>query len=451
MATACAPWMDRTAVLPNKLHDRWPNKQESHRTKEFEPMNEAQNTREDHAEPATGQAAGAAAAESSTDIMAASDTAPAPGAAVPSSSAECDYTPAAERIRQFSKAKLESVGISATDADVIMNGLEQLTAADATRFNRETVQTQMLAIADIVTDAGTLVRANANPHVVREYAVAMEGGATFPPISVFYDGTNLYLADGLHRLTASIQTGRVEIPAEMHSGTAKDALWFGLGANRNHGLRLSAGDKKRAIVKAVQEFPEKSQTLIAEHVGCAQSYVNRIRKCVSIDSRANEAGQDITSDSLDTTTRVRGKDGKSYPSSRRRKAEAPATREAAEAPSGTPGTDSSNAAAEATPPPSGTPTAPSMSADAGPAAEAILPKQGAPDPTPAGTEVEPTSEQVLRVVLSTIESAAPSTSIAGSRGLILAALTAHFPAFTARVRQSLGEAATATPRPKLII
>ena len=158
---------------------------------------------------------------------------------------------------------------------------------------------QFLPIEEITIDAGTQARAVIDEAIVDEYADQLTEGATFPPVTVFQDGSTTYLADGFHRLEAHRRAGRAEIEAEVQAGTREDALWFALGANGTHGHRLTAADKKHAIELALEVWPDRSQRRIAAQIGCSQRYVGKVR------------GQVRTSSHL--ADRTVGTDGKSYP------------------------------------------------------------------------------------------------------------------------------------------
>jgi len=164
------------------------------------------------------------------------------------------------------------------------------------------VQTQRISLGSV--DRSIMVRSAPDAETIDDYADAMAAGAVFPPIHVFLEGTRYRLADGQHRVLAAERVGRAEIEAVVHTGDAKAALWFALGANRTNGRRLSGTDKRTAIRQAIEGFPEKSQTQIAEQVGCAQSYVSKVRRDIAISHSATLAD------------RVVGKDGKSYPAER---------------------------------------------------------------------------------------------------------------------------------------
>lgn len=170
-----------------------------------------------------------------------------------------------------------------------------------------------VALAAVAFDAGTQVRAAIDVGLVAEYAEAMTDGAMFPPIVLFHDGNQHYLADGFHRFMAAQRIDLREIDADVRPGTKDDALWFALGANRKNGKRLSDTDKRHAIVLALQTWPERSGREIAEQVGCANTYVSRIREEVC--TRAH------------LPDRVTGRDGKRYPATRttRQTSDAPPT------------------------------------------------------------------------------------------------------------------------------
>jgi ParB-like chromosome segregation protein Spo0J len=160
----------------------------------------------------------------------------------------------------------------------------------------------------IVFDAGTQVRESVSENVVHEYAEAMHGGVVFPPVVLFHDGNRYYMADGFHRGLAAKRNGLGDIDATVTPGTKTDALWFALGANKSNGQRLTASDKKHAILMALKEFPARSSNQLAAQVGCAQTYVSRLREQVSTSVNLPDSEQ--------SRPRVTGKDGKSYPASR---------------------------------------------------------------------------------------------------------------------------------------
>ena len=140
------------------------------------------------------------------------------------------------------------------------------------------MKTQLLKLTDIRCDSGTQCRSGVSEETVSDYAERMQSGDSFPPVVLFFDGNQYHMADGFHRYLAASRNGSDELPAVLHQGTAQDALWYGLGSNRVNGLRLSPGDKRRAVELALDRFPTKSQQEIADHVGCSQKYVSQMKE-----------------------------------------------------------------------------------------------------------------------------------------------------------------------------
>ena len=135
----------------------------------------------------------------------------------------------------------------------------------------------LIKLTDIRCDSGTQCRSGVSEETVSDYADRMQSGDTFPPVVLFSDGNEYHMADGFHRCLAANRNGADELSAVVHQGTAQDALWYGLGSNRVNGLRLSPGDKRRAVELALDRFPTKSQQEIADHVGVNQSTVGRVK------------------------------------------------------------------------------------------------------------------------------------------------------------------------------
>ncbi len=54
-------------------------------------------------------------------------------------------------------------------------------------------------IKSIRVDGGTQSRVEINNDIVSEYAALIKDGAEFPPVVVFNDGADNWLADGFHR------------------------------------------------------------------------------------------------------------------------------------------------------------------------------------------------------------------------------------------------------------
>ena len=135
----------------------------------------------------------------------------------------------------------------------------------------------------IRTDLGTQMRIAMNEEVVKEYAEAMQAGCEFPALRAFFDEPNdlIILADGFHRLTAHNRVRpNDQILVELILGTAEDAQWESIGANKSHGLRRTNEDKRNAVKMALMhpKGAEKSDNQIAKHVGVSHTTVQNIRR-----------------------------------------------------------------------------------------------------------------------------------------------------------------------------
>lgn len=128
-------------------------------------------------------------------------------------------------------------------------------------------------------DADTQSRIKTNDDAVSDYAdiIADSGGKwPFPPIDVFHDGTDYYVADGFQRLLAGLRAKRGSIPCQVHNGTAKDARIFGMTANDKHGLRMSHADKRSNVVWLLDNGGKMTQKSIAEAVGVSVRTVSTV-------------------------------------------------------------------------------------------------------------------------------------------------------------------------------
>ena len=139
---------------------------------------------------------------------------------------------------------------------------------------------QLIPLASIRRDDALICRANGiRTRTVSDYAVAMQGGASFPPIVVFLDreGT-FWLADGFHRTAGAEQAGLTEIAADVRAGGRHDALLYAASANAMHGVRRTSKDKRRAVELVLQEFPHATDRWVAERCGVDHKTVGAVRR-----------------------------------------------------------------------------------------------------------------------------------------------------------------------------
>lgn len=140
---------------------------------------------------------------------------------------------------------------------------------------------RQIRITEIVTDAGTQIRASINDATVAEYADAMRDGSEFPSVTLFHDGNRYILADGFHRVMATARIGGEFIKSDVRNGTKADALKFALAANCSHGLRRTNSDKRRSVELAVSEWPRLSDRSIAKLCAVSRELVGDVRRQLS--------------------------------------------------------------------------------------------------------------------------------------------------------------------------
>lgn len=136
-----------------------------------------------------------------------------------------------------------------------------------------------LNLNSIIIDKGTQSRAQISEDTVSDYAEAMQAGDQFPPITVFFDGVDYYLADGFHRLHAAKRLHKASIQADVKTGTLRDAILYSLGANRDHGLRRSNADKRKCVQTLLEDFEwgELSVNEMARICGVSPQLVTAVK------------------------------------------------------------------------------------------------------------------------------------------------------------------------------
>lgn len=136
-----------------------------------------------------------------------------------------------------------------------------------------------LNLDQIRLDGGTQPRAAINSETVKEYADEITRGAEFPAITVFYDGAAYWLADGFHRWHAHKLADKRSILADIRQGTQRDAVLWSLGANADHGLRRTNEDKRRAVLRMLEdtEWRELPDREIARQCKVTHPFVGKVR------------------------------------------------------------------------------------------------------------------------------------------------------------------------------
>jgi hypothetical protein len=165
-----------------------------------------------------------------------------------------------------------------------------------------------LPLNKIRLDGGTQPRQRILDSIVSEYMEDMRQGAAFPPVTVFYDGENYWLADGFHRFLAAKEFGLAEMDCDVRQGTPREAQWHSYGANKAHGLRRTNEDKARAVKAALRHSPQRSSNEIARHVGVHVGTVCKYRAEMEAAASASRA----TAAPLPSKPRIVTRNGTTY-------------------------------------------------------------------------------------------------------------------------------------------
>jgi hypothetical protein len=171
--------------------------------------------------------------------------------------------------------------VTATTAGLSVTRAPQ-PASRRSRLSRsnDVITNEEVNLATIRVDGGTQPRAEIDHELVDEYAELFRDGQTFPPIVVFFDGTDRWLADGFHRYYAAQVANLTTLPAEVHRGSRRDAILHSAGSNSTHGKRRTNADKRRAveILLTDAEWGQWSDREIARQCGVGHTLVSDMRK-----------------------------------------------------------------------------------------------------------------------------------------------------------------------------
>lgn len=151
-------------------------------------------------------------------------------------------------------------------------------------------------LKDIRRDGGTQPRAGLYEDWAQEYAEEMRAGATFPPVVVFYDGSEYWLADGFHRCRGYEIAGHEDVNTDIRQGTRRDAVLYSVGANGSHGHRRTNSDKRQAVMTLLNdtEWSKWSDNAISKQCGVSQPFVSSLRKSDTYNNYKSEEPRTYT-------------------------------------------------------------------------------------------------------------------------------------------------------------
>lgn len=146
------------------------------------------------------------------------------------------------------------------------------------------MSTKDISINAVRTDGGTQMRAELSTEVFMDYRDKVLAGVEFPPLDVFFDGSEYWLADGFHRFYGHREAKKVSVKCVVHNGTVRDAILFAVAANTAHGLPRTRADKRNAVTALLNDdqWVKWSDGKIAEQAAVTQQFVSTIRKELTI-------------------------------------------------------------------------------------------------------------------------------------------------------------------------
>jgi hypothetical protein len=141
------------------------------------------------------------------------------------------------------------------------------------------MKTETLSLDLLRIDGDTQSRLAINEDAVADYCELIQeagGQWPFPPLDVFFDGSEYFVADGFHRKLGAVRAKRSSVPCNVHEGTATDARIFGMTANDRNGLRMTPADKKHCVAWLTNAFPKMTQREIGEKTGLSTRRIKQI-------------------------------------------------------------------------------------------------------------------------------------------------------------------------------
>ncbi len=116
---------------------------------------------------------------------------------------------------------------------------------------------------------------------VAAYVEAMAAGAVFPPLTVFDDGEEQWLAGGFHRLAAMRFLSVVETEAVIHTGGKSEAMVFAATDNITHGRPMTRAQRQEAGERLIRLTPWSDRE-IARQLAIANVTVSEWRHNLSV-------------------------------------------------------------------------------------------------------------------------------------------------------------------------
>lgn len=141
-----------------------------------------------------------------------------------------------------------------------------------------------MKLEDILLDPELQSRVTLSQEAIDDYSQKIREGVKFPALKVYRVGSRHYLVDGWHRYFAYKKAGIADIEVDVVEGTKRDALLASTGVNKEHGLPPNRADKRRAVMKLLDdmEWSSWSNREIANQTGVTHPTVMAIRESLGM-------------------------------------------------------------------------------------------------------------------------------------------------------------------------
>lgn len=135
-------------------------------------------------------------------------------------------------------------------------------------------------LADLRLNDRYRVRAEQDQATIEAYAQAMRNGAEFPPIYVYFTGSDDYVVDGWHRYEAAKLASLAAMPAVRIVGGLEALYRVQAEANAQHGRRRTNADKRRVIslLLADEDHVTQSDRGLAQLASVDHKTVSSVRR-----------------------------------------------------------------------------------------------------------------------------------------------------------------------------
>ena len=147
---------------------------------------------------------------------------------------------------------------------------------------------KQLRLDQIEIDPEVQPRVDRDDDVIVDYAEAMRGGAKFPELVVFESDSHYLLADGHYRLAAMhrLEPKPETVRCRVLKGDKRIAMLWAAGANAEHGAQRTNKDKRKSVVRLLQdeEWRGWSDRQIAKCCHVSHTFVAEIRNELATDA-----------------------------------------------------------------------------------------------------------------------------------------------------------------------